>query len=111
MAMFISWMDTSLDNQILGGDIVPCLSTTLSQVHRVSMGGDSFSGVENTMIVRGDGKGGGCGHGHELEGGRGCGDEGPRHCAHCARLEWAQVAILLQLLCPSLMLSFCRSLI
>jgi len=61
VAKFLPVLDTSLGNQIrkqmLGGNTVPSLSTTLSRVRRVFMRGDSFSGslgIQNSAMVAED---------------------------------------------------------
>jgi len=81
----LSKLDISLGNQvrghILGGNIVPALST-MSPVHRVFMRDDSSSvssSIENSAIVTG---------GSGRDGGRGCGDNSSRHCAHCGRKSY-----------------------
>jgi len=54
---FLSGLDIFLDNQVrvqvLSGDTVPSLFTTMSRVCRISMRGDSCSGGENSAMVAG----------------------------------------------------------
>jgi len=78
---------TKFVNKFLGVTVSP-LTTTLSRLRRVAIGGNSLSGapssgVENFVITVGGCGRGGHGRGRDLKGGRGRGYKGSCHYIHC----------------------------